>query len=60
MKKSKNTLVTLITMRFVGVVLTRGHIFRGEFVGRVGNEETRLAHGTVTHHHAFDRLHLCR
>ena len=35
----------------------RGHVFGGEFVGRVRDEEARLSDGAVAHHHALDGLH---
>ena len=40
------------------VVKNGGHVFRGKFVGRVGNQETSLANRTVPNNHAFDSLHL--
>lgn len=35
----------------------RWHVFRGELVGRVRDEQAGLAHGAVAHHHALDGLH---
>ena len=40
------------------VLSHRWHVFRGELVGGVGDEEAGLAHGSVAHHHALDGLHL--
>ena len=37
--------------------LTSGDIFRGEFVGGVGNEQTGFTDGSVTDDDALDRLH---
>lgn len=39
------------------VVKDGGDVFGGEFVGRVGNQETRFADGTISHDNAFDCLH---
>ena len=39
------------------VVKDRWHVFRWKFVGRVGNEEARFAHGAIANDNAFDRLH---
>lgn len=42
-----------------GVVVEDGwHVLRGEFVGRVGDEQAGLTDGTVAHHDALYRLHL--
>ena len=34
------------------VVKDRGHVFRGEFIGGVADQQTRLSHRTVADHHA--------
>ena len=34
-----------------------GHVFAGEFVGCVRDQQAGLANGTVTNDHAFDGLH---
>lgn len=38
----------------------RGDVLGGELVGGVGDEQARLSHRTITHHHTLYGLHLGR
>ena len=42
------------------VVKDRGHVLARERVGGVGDDETRLSHGPVSHHHHFKVLHVSK
>ena len=42
------------------VVKDRRHVLARELVGGVGDDETRLSHSPVSHHHHFEVLHVFR